>query len=105
MKRRLEFLKQAGVVLMGLYRVEGTEQLALVITDFGHDYRNSFWIVRPQHAAAVLARIHEQEFAEEVARRRNFYADEVPASRLAYDPASKSYFVSDDGAETDAHVT
>jgi len=105
MKRRLEFIKNAGVVLMEVYRIEGTDRLILVITDFGHDYRNSFWAVRPKHVAAMLTQIHEEKFAEEVARLRNAYADEVPASRLTYDAATKTYYVSDEPSESDAHVT
>jgi hypothetical protein len=104
MKRKLEFLKESGALLMALYRIEGTERLVLVITDFGHDYRNSFWEIRPEFLAAVLARIHEKEFGEEVARLRDAYAQAVPTKELSYDTATKSYFLSDDEPAPGTHV-
>ena len=104
MKRKLEFLKETGALLMALYRPEGTERLVLVITDFGHDYRNSFWEIRPKFRAAVLARIHEKEFAEEVSRLRDTYAQAVPTEQVSYDAATKSYFLSDGAPAPGTHV-
>lgn len=105
MKRRLEFLKNAGVVLMELHRLEGTDKLVFLIVDFGHDYRNSLWAVRPKHAAEILAHIHEREFAENVERFRERFADEIPVKRLDYDDTAKCYLVVDEDAAPDTHVT
>ena len=104
MKRRLEFVREGGAALMTLYRVAGTERLVMAITDFGHDYRNSFWAIWAGHRAQLLAHFHEKAFAERVGRQRSDFASQIPAAKLSYDDATKSYFLSDDDEISAAHV-
>jgi hypothetical protein len=89
MKRKLEPAKEDGASLMTLHRVEGTTRLMLVITDFGHDYRNSFYETEDEHRAAVLAHVAEDAFANELARERSRFGRAFDPARLSRDPATQ----------------
>ena len=95
MKRKLALVEDGEAGLMELYRVEGTARLVLAITDFGPDYRHSFYEIKAEHRTAVLARLSEVDYASEVSRDRTHYGRTVDLAKLTRDPATLDLFLDD----------
>ena len=95
MKRKLEPVDGSGAALIVFYRVAGTERLAMAITDFGHDYRESYYEIKAVHRAEVLAHSTEEAFANELSRDRTRYGRVVNTARLSRDPATRDLSIED----------
>jgi hypothetical protein len=95
MNRKLALVESGVAGLMALYRVEGTARLVLAITDFGHDYRSSFYEIKAEHRTSMLARLSEVDYANEVSRDRTHYGRTVDLAKLTRDPATSGLFLDD----------
>lgn len=95
MKRKLEWLGEGGATLMDLYRIEDTDRLVTAITDFGHDYRVSFYEVRPSQRVMVRAHFHEPDFAERLCRDRTVFGTLIEPPVLGYDSITQTHFIED----------